>query len=182
MKRLFFLIFSASILLSCASTREVQTSGSELRKERKFAREAMVRNAVESKRFIVRFDRIYLSYGGMVDLVPRENFIIVDGEKAVISTAYLGRQFGFRPIAGINMAGRAMQYDLRENDNKGNYEIDLKVDNRSDSFDVYLAVGADGNCTVSLSNVRLSNVSYSGSIVPIKDKEQQAPPERKDWI
>lgn len=178
MKKLFFIfiIISAILISSCATTKEAQTSRSELRKEKKFAYEAMVRQAVESKRFIIKFDRIYFSYGGMADLVPRANYIIVDGDKAVISAAYLGRQFGYRPIAGINMAGKATGYDVKENESKGKYEVDLKVDNRSDSFNIYLTIGSDGSCTASLSSVRLSNVRYSGSIVPIREKEQQTPP------
>ena len=47
----------------------------------------------------------------MVDLVPRANYIIIDGETAVISAAYLGRQYDIRPIAGINMQGRAEEYE-----------------------------------------------------------------------
>ena len=182
MKKLFYLIISVIILSSCATANETRVSKSELRKEKKFARQAIVENAVESKRFIIRFDRIYFSHGGRADLVPRSNFIIIDGEKAVISAAYLGRQFGFRPVAGINMVGRTTEYDLTGDPSKGKYDVDVKVDNRRESFSVYLTIGADGSCTASLSGVRLSNVRYSGHLVPLKEKESQAPLRRGDLI
>lgn len=175
MKKLFFLVVSAIIISSCATTKETSLSRTELRADRKFAQQAMVKNAVESKRFIVKFERIYFSHGRMADLVPRANFIIVDGEKAVISAAYLGRQFGFRPISGINMAGRTTQYDITENSSKGKYEVDLRVDNSGDAFNVYMTIGSDGSCTVSMSGNRVSNVRYSGYIVPIKERERYSP-------
>jgi hypothetical protein len=130
----------------------------------------MVREAIESKRFIVRFNRIYLRYGGMVDLVPRANFIIVDGDKAVISAAYLGRQYTFRPIAGITMQGNTVKYEVKDIPSKGKFELDLKVNNQSDTFDIFLTVGENGSINASLSSIRIDNVQYSGHIIPIKEK------------
>lgn len=175
MKNLFVLIVTPLILFSCAGTKQSLTPEGMTRKDRNFARQEMVKKAVESARFIVKFDRIYYAYGGMADLVPRQNYIVVDGSKAVISAAYLGRQSGFRPIAGINMAGKTAEYNLKANDSKGRYEVDLKVDGRADSFTVYLTVGADGSASVSMSSGRLSNVRYTGHIQPIEQKPLTEP-------
>ena len=46
----------------------------------------------------------------------------------------------------------------------------MKVNNGNNSFDVYLTIGKNGNCSASLSNIRIDYVMYSGHIVPIKDK------------
>ena len=175
MKKLLSIITILMVISSCSTTREAKSSRIELRKEKKLAQQFMVRKAVESRRFIVRFDRIYFSYGGIVNLVPRANFIIVDGETAIISTAYIGRQYNFRPIAGITMKGKTITYNLTEDSLKGKYELDMKVNSRTDSFDVYLTIGKDGSCNVSLSSIRINNARYSGHIVPIGEKKVSIP-------
>ncbi len=158
------------VMSSCSTTREAKSSRVELRKEKTLAEQAMVKKAIESRRFIVKFDRLYFSRGGMIDLIPRANFIIVDGEKAIISAAYLGRQYDIRPIAGITMRGETLNYELKSDSSKGKYEIEMKVDKRGDSFDVYLTIGKDGLCNASISNIRIDLARYSGHIVPIKEK------------
>jgi hypothetical protein len=178
MKNLFLLIITPFFLLSCAGSKQALTHEGMTKKDRKFAEQQMVKKAIESARFIVRFDRIYYSYGGMADLVPRANYILVDGSKAAISAAYLGRQSGFRPISGINMAGKTTEYNIKSNVEKGRYDVNLKVNGRTDSFTVYLTIGADGTANVSMSSARLSNVRYTGHIQPIQEKPKAAPAKR----
>jgi len=113
MKKLFiYLTILAPFLMvsSCTTSRKAGESG-EARKQKKLINQELVREAVESRRFIVKLDRIYL-FGGMLDLIPRTNYIIVDGEKAIISATYFGRQYDIRPIAGINIRGIAKEYEM----------------------------------------------------------------------
>jgi hypothetical protein len=106
----------------------------------------------------------------MIELVPRANFIIVDGDRAVISTAYLGRQYDARGIAGIDIRGKALEYAVTSKLSKGSYEIKLKVSNgRATSFDVYLTITKNGYCNASVSNLKIDNIRYSGYLVPISD-------------
>ena len=49
------------------------------------------------RRFIIKFDRLYISHGGTIDLIPKANYIILDGDKVIISAAYVGRQYSYRP-------------------------------------------------------------------------------------
>ncbi len=175
MKTILFFISTLMVISSCTTTREAKSSRIESRKEKSLAEQIMIRRAVESRRFIIRFDRIYFSYGGIADLVPRANYMIVDGEKAEINTAYLGRQYAIRPIAGITMRGKTIKYDLSDNSSKGKFQLNMKVDNRSDSFDIYLTIGLDGSCNVSVSNIKIDNVRYSGHILPIKERKVNTP-------
>ncbi len=182
MKKLLYPFITILALSSCATVNETQVSRKELLKESRSAHKAVVENAVESGRFIVRFDRIYFTHGGMADLVPRANYMIIDEGKAVISAAYLGRQFGYRPISGINAVGRTVEYALTGDASKGKYDLDVKVDSRGDSFNVFLSIGPDGSCTVSMSSARISNVRYSGHLVPLNEKEQYVPFNRGETI
>ena len=172
MKNLSIIIISLMLMSSCTTTREAKSSRVELRKEKKYTEQVLVKNAVESRRYIIKLNRIYLNYGGMLDLLPRANFIIIDGDKAIISTAYMGRQFDIKPIAGINMRGRTLDYAVNNRLSKGSYEINMKIDNGgSNSFEVYLTISKNGNCNASVSSLRIDNIRYSGYLVPISDKK-----------
>lgn len=177
MKKILFILTTLMVISSCSTTREAKSSRIDARKEKDLAEQAMIKKAVESRRFIIRFDRIYFSYGGMTDLVPRANFIIVDGEKGIISAAYLGRQYDIRPIAGITVRGKTIKYDLKDDSGKGKYELAMKINNQADSFDLFVTIGANGSCNVTLSSIRIDNVRYSGQIIPIKERKVY-PPEK----
>jgi hypothetical protein len=171
MKKLFVLIISLMVMSSCTTTKEAKSSRVELRKEKKLADQVMVKNAVDSKRYIIKFDRIYFSYGGIIELIPRANFMIIDGEKAILNTAYMGRQYDIKPIAAINIRGRAIDYAVTDNLSKGSYEIKMKVNNAgSNTFDVFIRISKDGYCSASVSSLKIDNVRYAGYLVPITDE------------
>lgn len=156
---------------SCTTNKEAGSSRAEVRKEKKLLDQALVKNAVESKRYIIKFERIYFSYGGIIQLMPRANYLIVDREKAILNTAYMGRQYDIMGIAAINLRGRADDYALTDNVNKGSYDVKLKVSNgRSATFDVYVRISKNGYCSISVSSLKIENVNYSGYLVPILDK------------
>jgi len=170
MKKLFITLMTIIVISSCSTTKEAKTSRIELRKEKKYAEQEAVKASVESKRFIIKLDRLYFTRGGMVDLVPRKNFIIIDGDRAIINAAYLGRQYNIRPVSGIRMAGEAKNYEMESDSLKGTYKIKLQLNNSVNSLNIYLSIDKSGVCNASLSNLRIDNVLYKGYIVPIKEK------------
>jgi hypothetical protein len=181
MKKLLFAITAIIVMSSCVTTKEAKLSRADLRNEKKIAEQSLIKEAVESRRFIIKLNKLYYSHGGFADLLPRSNYIIIDGNKAVISTAYLGRQYDFRGIAAIDMLGKSLNYEMTNNLLKGKYEIKMKVKNGTTSFDVFLTIGKNGNCSASVSNLKIDNIRYSGYVVPIKDK-QNNPSESSDRI
>jgi len=171
MKKLYIFIIALLVMSSCSTTKEAKS----LRAEKKQIEQSVVKNSIETRRYIIKLNRLYFTYGGMADLIPRANFIIVDGEKAIISTAYVGRQFDIKPIAGINMRGRAEDYALTNNLSKGSYNIKMKVRNgRGNAFDLYLNVSKNGYCTASVSSLKIDNIRYSGYLVPISGNTKSA--------
>jgi Domain of unknown function (DUF4251) len=170
MKKLFIIFFSLLVMSSCSTTKEANSSKAEARKEKKLLNQELVKNAIESKRYIIKFDKMYVDYGGVRELFPRANFLIVDKEKAILSTAYMGRQYDIKPIAAINIRGRSLDYAVTDNLSKGSYDIKLKVNNTgSNTFDVYIKVSRNGSCNISVSSLKIENVNYSGYLVPISD-------------
>lgn len=162
---------SLLVITSCATTKEAKLARAELRNEKKLAEQEIVKKAVESKRFIIKLDRLYFSNGGRIDLMPRANYIIVDGNNAIISAAYLGRQNEIKPIAAINLIGKTKNYQLTSFVSKGRYDIKMEVDNGKNSFDVYLRINKNGTCNASFNTLRIDLVNYTGHLVPIKDKK-----------
>jgi hypothetical protein len=175
MKKQIFIITTFIVLSSCVTTKEAKLSRAEFRNEKKLTEQSVVKKAVESRRYIIKLDRLYLA--GIVDLTPRSNYIIIDGEKAIISTAYLGRQYDFRGIAAIDMLGKALNYKMTSDVSKGKYEINMKIKNGNTSFDVYLTISKNGTCSVSVSSLKIDYIRYSGYIVPIKDTKTIPPSE-----
>jgi len=173
MKKLFIFIFLPFLMLSCSSSKESKSEKDEL-----------VKNAVESRKYIIKLDRLYANHGAIFDLIPRANYIIIDGDNAIISTAYFGRQRDIRPIAGISMKGRAEEYDVISKQSKG-YDIKVRVNGGSNSFLVYLTISKSGKCSASVSSLRIDNVRYSGYLVPIPEKYPEfepAPPDEENMI
>jgi hypothetical protein len=178
MKKLLVFVISLVVMSSCTTTKDANLSRAELRKEKKIIDQALVKNAVESKKYIIKFDRIFFSRGGIIELIPRANFIIIDGEKAILNTAYMGRQYDIKPIAAINIHGRTAEYAVTDNLSKGSYEIKMKVNNgNSNSFDVFITISKNGYCNTSVSSLKIDNVTYAGHLVPITDKTNKLPQE-----
>src|ERR1035437_203007 len=178
MKKLLTIIITLMVISSCTTTKEAKSARAELRKDKKLADQALIKNAVESRRFLVKFDRIYYRYGGIIELIPRANYLIVDRDKAILNTAYMGRQFDIKAIAAIDIRGRALDYAVTDNLSKGSYEIKMKVKNNgSSSFDVFVRISKDGSCTTSVSNLKIDDVTYDGYLIPLKDQPSATPEE-----
>ena len=175
MKKLLIIITTLMVISSCVTTKETGLSRSETRNEKKIANQAEVKKAIESKRYIIKLEKLYNTRGGITYLMPRSNYIIVDGERAIISAAYLGRQYDVRGIAALDLLGRSMNYEVTSNLSKGMYEVKMKINNGNTSFDVYLSISKNGTCSASVSNIKIDYIRYSGYIVPIKDSKTITP-------
>jgi hypothetical protein len=173
MKKMAIILMTFLIVSACSSTKEVRLANSEKKATRKLAEQVVVKKAVEARRYIIKVNRMYLMGGGFVDMIPTSNFIIVNGESASISLGYIGRQYGGRPISGINMNGETVKYELKSDETKGVYNIDMEVKSNNYKFNLYMTIGSSGSANVSLVNSYIQTVSYSGSLVPIGDRPER---------
>jgi hypothetical protein len=156
------------MISSCSPLLESGLSGDEK------VDEGTIMKAIESKRFIIKLEQLY-TYGRVVDLKPRANYIIIDGNNAIISAAYFGKQYDVRPIAAINVRGKATEYEVTRKMSKGRYDISMKVNNGSYTFNVYLNIDKNGYASASVDNIRIQNASYRGYIVPITRRYSPEP-------
>jgi hypothetical protein len=159
----------------------LSSNRAENRKLKKLAQQVEITKAVESRKYIIKVDRLYTTGGGRWDLVPRSNFFIINGEIASISLGYMGRTYFSRPISGINFNGRTIDYKMESNQTKGIYKIQMAVKAGADKFDVYLTIGGEGYCTISINNPYIQSVTYSGTLVPLPDS-RNIPVQRRDRL
>lgn len=170
MKKLLFVIGAIMLFASCSTVKETGSARKELKSEKILAHRADIRDAVESRRFILKFDRLYFGFGGWAQIRPRANFLIIDGSRAIMSSAYLGNYSSAIPIHGIRVEGNYEDYRVVKNTRKGIYDIKLKVSEGGDSFDLYVTIGEDGDCTASVNSLRIQSVRYTGTAVPIEEQ------------
>jgi hypothetical protein len=183
MNKLIFILSGIVILTSCATTKVEETSKNESGEIKNILQQEQIRQAVESRRFLIKFDRLYISQGGTIDLIPKANYIILDRDKVIISAAYAGRQYSYRPVKGIDLVGRAVSFEMKNDSSKGVYEIRIKAKNDNNTFDVYLTVTNNGHCNTSLTSYKIDRVRYTGNFIPLlpkaenQEKEEKAIPE-----
>jgi hypothetical protein len=170
MKKIVFFLTGLIFLASCATPKVAESTSKAPVNEEKVMKQAEIKQAVEMRRFLIKFDKLYPSNGSRIDLIPKANYIILDGARVVISAAYIGRQFSSRPIKGIDMVGEAVSFELKNNTSKGTFEIKMKVKNEMNSFDVFVTISDDGFCRASMNNYRLDHIRYEGNFIPLKPK------------
>lgn len=179
MKKLIILLSVLTFFTACSVTKEAKISRAENRQNQKLVTAALVKDAVESRKFIVRLDRLYPTGGGMVELRPRSNYIVIDGNIASVRAAYLGRQYDIRPIAGIRLVSRANDYSINKNFDKQEYKITMKVTQGGDTFDIYLDINKSGKCYASVSSIKIDIIRYSGELVPIPNSKPEESSEER---
>jgi hypothetical protein len=171
MKKIAFFLSVVFLFSACSSTKELSSTGAENRKLKRLAEQAEIKKAVESRRFIIKVDHLYTMGGRVLYMVPSNNFVIINGEIASISLGYMGRTYFKRPISGINLNGHTFNYKMESDEAKGTYKIQMVVKYGNDKFDVYLTIGGEGFCNISLNNAYIQTASYSGTLVPLADSK-----------
>lgn len=169
MKKLAFILSVVLMFSACSSSKELTGGKGENKQSKKLAIQAEIKKAVESRKYIIKVNRIYTPRGGRMELVPQSNFVIVNGEIASISLGYIGRTFTSRPISGINLNGHTLNYQMENDQAKGMYKVQMVVQYNTDKFDVYLSIGNEGYCSISINNPYIETVSYSGNLIPLKE-------------
>jgi hypothetical protein len=176
MKKTLFVsaaLLSLVIMYSCSPLLQSGLSKDEKSAAQKVDEET-IRKAIESRKFIIKLEQLY-TFGGIVDLKPRANYILIDGNNAIISAAYFGRQYDIRPIAAINVRGKATKYEVTRKMSKGRYDISMKVNNGSNTFNVYINIDKEGYASASVDNIRIQNARYGGYVVPITRRYSPEP-------
>jgi hypothetical protein len=164
MKTIIYILSVILIATSCSQGKIAKSERGIKRENMRVAEQAAIMKAVESGEFVISLDRIYFRNGGFTELVPSRNFIALDNESIVMRAAYMGRQYDFRPIQGIKIAAKKSTYILKSDPEGKGYEIKTNVEKNGNQFDIYISISKNGYCDVSVNNIKLDNVRYTGRI------------------
>jgi hypothetical protein len=177
MKNLVIVLVAVGLMASCTSSKEASSSKTQT----KNLEVAVVKQAVEARRYVIKMRKIISQSGTSADLIPDNNFFIMNGEFASVSLPYMGRSFSIRPISGINFNGRTLEYKMQGDQEKGVYKIDVEVEANGTRFDFYLNIGSSGTCSLSVINAHIESVTYYGDLVPLSQMKGTEP-QPKDRI
>jgi hypothetical protein len=180
MRNVLFILAVAVMISSCTASKDVTSDRQKAKMEKKLAQQNAIKQAVESRQYIIKAERLNTIWGGWAYLVPKFNYIIVDGDIVSVSLGYVGRSYGARPITGINFNGHTVKYDLTSNDSKGKYEVTMKVAKGSDTFTFYITISPSGSCSFSVLNQFIQSASYRGEVTPVLASKTVAP-EKKEF-
>ena len=158
---IFTTIALSLFLFSCSATTKLERS------ELAALKGEEIKTALDSQKFVIRLDETSTRRGGRILLSPSYNYLVINGEKARMNLAYVGRSMDVRGISGINMIGEVTERSLAQK-KKGRILLSLTLEQENDAFDVNIDVGKNGICDVSVYHPRLDPIRYRGEMTRLK--------------
>jgi len=156
-------IILSLLLASCSGSNKLARNEMEAQKGEE------VKTALESQKFVIRLDRTSTRRGGQIYLNNSHNYLVINGEKARMNLAYIGRSMDARGISGINMAGKVTERSLTPK-KRGSVMLSLTLEQEAETFDVKIDVSKSGRCSVSVYHPRLDPISYRGDISSLNSR------------
>jgi len=144
---------------SCSASRQQ----AEAREALRIINTENVKKAVVNQQFVVKVNRMIPRRGGIINLVPANNFITLNNDRIRVSLAYTGRSYGGRMISGINMTGKVLNREIGTF-RKGGYDIKMRVQQQNDVFVIDMKISKDGFVNLNISHPRIDNVTYNGNM------------------
>ena len=172
MKRIAFVL--AMFLLVWAGSAAAQER--ELTKEEKKAlqeridslQHADAERAIYEKAFTMEADQGIFKHGETAFVASNTNFVSIDGDRAVVQTAFNIPVSGLNGLGGVTVEGSFSNYDLRK-DKKGNLFLSLNVMGTGISarVDITLYNGSNQAIVNIVPNFHSNNITLKGIILPL---------------
>lgn len=172
MKKFAFVL--AMFLLVWAGSAAAQER--ELTKEEKKAlqeridslQHADAERAIYEKSFTMEADQVIFKRGETAFVASNTNFVSIDGDRAVVQTAFNIPISGLNGLGGVTVEGSFSNYDLRK-DKKGNLFLSLNVMGTGISarVDITLYNGSNQAIVNIVPNFHSNNITLKGIILPL---------------
>lgn len=172
MKKFAFVL--AMFLLVWAGSAAAQER--ELTKEEKKAlqeridslQHADAERAIYEKAFTMEADQVIFKRGETAFVASNTNFVSIDGDRAVVQTAFNIPISGLNGLGGVTVEGSFSNYDLRK-DKKGNLFLSLNVMGTGISarVDITLYNGSNQAIVNIVPNFHSNNITLKGIILPL---------------
>lgn len=181
-----FIALLALVLVSASTMMYAQSSAAERRAERKAKRDAararlraeervddmaayqMAVEALKNKQFVLEADQVIFPNGMSAFVTSNTNFVLMNGNRATVQTAFNTPYPGPNGIGGVTVDGNSS--DMKMNiDKKGNVSCSFSVQGIGISAQIFINMGAgNNNASVNISpNFNNNNLTLNGNIVPL---------------
>ncbi|TAJ12861.1 DUF4251 domain-containing protein [Marinilabiliaceae bacterium JC017] len=143
----------------------------ELKKKERQAMEVLMAEAltisIDSQTWVLEAHTLSNKRGSSIPVNSNLNFIALEGKEAFIQ---LGSNTGMGPngVGGVSVRANVTKYDVRKNEKKGTYYIQVYASSAIGSFDIRMDANADGQiASATIQGNTSSRIKYTGQLVPL---------------
>ncbi len=170
MKKLVLVILLITFILPIQAQ-----SKKELKKEKEAQAYTEIKTLINSGIYIFESDWATTQKGKRINLISNPNFLKMDHENASAYLPYFGvsqsSSVGFSGSSGIEFDGVIKDLKVDFNDKKQKVIIKFSTQNKTENFNVTLAVFRSGNADLSILSNSRNSISYDGKVSEIKDEK-----------
>ena len=163
---MFLLVWAGS---AAAQERELTKEEKKALQERiDSLQHADAERAIYEKSFTMEADQVIFKRGETAFVASNTNFVSIDGDRAVVQTAFNIPVSGLNGLGGVTVEGSFSNYDLRK-DKKGNLFLSLNVMGTGISarVDITLYNGSNQVIVNIVPNFHSNNITLKGIILPL---------------
>lgn len=163
---MFLLVWAGS---AAAQERELTKEEKKALQERiDSLQHADAERAIYEKSFTMEADQVIFKRGETAFVASNTNFVSIDGDRAVVQTAFNIPVSGLNGLGGVTVEGSFSNYDLRK-DKKGNLFLSLNVMGTGISarVDITLYNGSNQAIVNIVPNFHSNNITLKGIILPL---------------
>lgn len=142
------------------------------RKEKRAAKEALIKNTIESKQYVFSAQSAHPLSGGSINLTSSYELRIY-GDSIICDLPYFGRAFSATAAGGggINFVSVKAIYTFK-NARKGGWDIRIQPKDVNDIRELTLFISPSGYTTVTITSNNRESISYYGVVGERKYKKK----------
>jgi type II secretory pathway pseudopilin PulG len=170
MKKLFFTL---AIISTFVLTSLAQSSRKEEKNRQRDEQYKLAINLIDAGKYQFNGRRAITQKGRSIDLTTRQNFLVVNDDKAVADMPYFGRAFsaGYSSTdGGVKFDGPMEEVNIQKNDKKRRIIVKFKVRSPDDTYSCSLTVTGPEAATLSVASNKRQTITYNGIIGPLGEK------------
>ncbi len=150
-------------------------SKKELKMEKEAQEYAEIKILINSGIYIFESDWATTQKGNRINLISNPNFLKMDHKNAIVDMPYFGisqsPSVSFSGSGGIEFDSVIKDLKVDFNDKKQKVIIKFSAQNKTENFNVTLAVFRSGNANLNIISNSRNSISYDGKVSEIKDEK-----------
>jgi len=165
---LFFGLFSAIGFTQEKSKKELRK---ELKEKERIEKEQRIETLIEAKAFVFVATRALPTGMKPIELNGDNYFVNFQTDLIESVMPFFGRAYsgvGYGGDNGMRFKEKPKTFNIKKT--KKNYQIDIVVDGKNDTYNISLTISFQGSATLYIASNNRSTMSYQGNLKPIEPK------------